>query len=52
MIVVDPLDPRVREAERNLQLVKELEIKEGVILLGGCNPRLIRVEKSLLNDFK
>ena len=51
MIVIDFLDLRDGEAERNPKSVKELEI-EKLKLFNESNPRLVSVRKNLPNDFK
>ena len=51
MIVVDSLDPKEKEVERNLKLVKELEIKMAK-LFREFHLRLVKVKKNLLNDVK
>ena len=51
MIMVDSLDLRDGEAEKNLKVTEESKI-EKVKLFGEFDPRLDKVGKNLPNDFK
>ena len=51
MIIVDSLDPRDKEGERNPKLVEESKIEE-IKLFGEFNTRLVKVRKNLLEGFK
>ena len=51
MIIVNSIDPRNREGERNLKPTEELEIEKDK-LFGESNPRSVRVKKNLPIGFK
>ena len=51
MILVDSLDPRDGEANRDLKLVEKFKIEE-VKLFGEFDPKLIRIRMNFLEDFK
>ena len=51
MITIESLDPRDEEVERNPQSMEELEIEE-VKLLREANPRIMKVRKNMMSDFK
>ena len=51
MIKTKSLNPRDKEAERNLKPTKESKI-EKIKLFDESNPRSIRIDKNLPDDFK
>ena len=51
MIMTESLHPRDREVERNPKPTEESKIKE-IKLFDESDPRIVRIGKNLLDDFK